>query len=218
VRPNTDKMTRVSEEWFRSPGWDETACEDFERRLARARVSNRPQYLRVKALALRDCGQSKAAKALLLRILDYPGVYAFEVAFTNELLGDLASQDGDPALAEEYYRRVLQEPSLNGTTGDVEVSLAELLIGEGGARTSEALELLNSWLARPGMKFDNQLFRWHLALIHAAEQTGDRNTVHKAANTALELAARGPQLPRHKDVGLVRPDASTLRRLRKLAG
>ena len=35
---------------------------------------------------------------------------------------------------------------------------------------------------------------------------------------ALELAERGPQLPRHKSVGLGDTDAAILQRLRELAG
>jgi tetratricopeptide (TPR) repeat protein len=208
----------VSEDWFRSSAWDDHVRADFEARLARARARNRPQYLRIKALALRDAGQIDTAKTLLLRALDLPDAYAFEVASTLEHLGDLAAQQGDQDLAERYYRRILNEqPSLSGTTGDVEISLAELLLdSRREPERSEALKLLNAWLARPGLKFDNQLFRWHLALIRMAEQTGDRETVRRAATTALELADRGPQLPRHKDIGLVHADVATLRRLRKL--
>lgn len=209
----------MSEDWFRAPAWDAASRDDFEKRLARARPHNRPQYLRIKALALRNAGEIQAAKTLLLRVLDQPGVYPFEVACTHELLGDLAAQQGDRQVAGNYYSLVLDEqPSLSGTTGTVEISLAELLL-DGGAETdrTQALDLLNSWFARPGMKFDSQLFRWHLAIIRLAEQTGERETVRRAANTALELASRGPQLVRHKDVGLVHADDATLLRLRDLA-
>jgi hypothetical protein len=46
----------MAEDWFRTPGWDDGAREDFERRLARARPHNRPQYLKIRALALREAG------------------------------------------------------------------------------------------------------------------------------------------------------------------
>jgi hypothetical protein len=70
--------------------------------------------------------------------------------------------------------------------------LAELLLDKGGDGRDEALTLLDSWLVRSGLKFDGQMFRWHLAVIKVAEQTGDRETVRRAAHTALELASRGP--------------------------
>lgn len=211
-------MTAAGREWFRQPGWDAADREDFERRLARSRPYNQQQYMRIKALALQEAGETRGSQELLQRILDYPDGYAHETAFALERLGDIASAQGDRDRAKGYYRRVLADhPSLSGTTGSVEISLAEVVLDEGSAGRAEALELLNAWIARPELKFNSQLFRWHLALIEAAEQRGDRDTVRRAAATALELASRGPQLPRHKDVGLVHTDKRTLRRLRKLA-
>lgn len=213
-------MVRVSDAWFRSPAWDDSARQDFERRLDRARAQNRPQYLRVKAIALRDAGHLDAARQLLLRVLDHSDVYAHEVASANELLGELAARRGDDDEAARYYRRILvDQPSLSGTSGAVEMALAELLIDRAAdTDRAEALELLESWLARPGLKFDNELFRWHLARIRLAEQAGDGETVRHVANAALQLAGRGPQLSRHKDVGLVAADPATLAWLRTLAG
>jgi hypothetical protein len=209
----------VSADWFRSPSWDEASREDFEKRLRRARAHNRPQYLRIKALAVRDAGRIEVAKELLLRILDHPEVQAFEAAFAQEILGDIAVQQGEPELGERYYRQLLHDHhSLSGTTANVEIGLAEILLATSGSpRNHEAQQLLTSWISRPGLKFDNQLFRWHLALIHLSEQTGDHATVRQSAKTALELATRGPQLPHHRDLGLVQADEATLRRLRKLA-
>lgn len=212
------KAATLTDEWFRRPDWDGAARADFERRLARAHPRSRPQYLRVKALALRDAGDDEGARTLLLRVLDPDGAHPGEVAIATELLGDLAVRQGDGELAERYYRRGLDAPGYpSGTTGAVEISLAELLLNKGNAGRDEALTLLDSWLARSGLRFDNQMFRWHLAVIKAAEQTGDRETVRRAANTALELASRGPQLARHEDVGLVQADAAALSRLRNLA-
>lgn len=206
----------MSDGWFRSPSWDAGARTEFERRLARARPDSRQQYLRVKAVALIDAGQPDAAAALLRRIVDAGDSYRHEVAFACERLGDLAAAGGDRLGAEQFYRRVLaDQPSLSGTTGGVEIALAEILEVE---RHEEILALLDAWMARPGPKFDNQLFRWHLTLIRVAEAMGDAETVRRAARTALEIAGRGPRLSRHKDVGLVRTDAATRRRLRDLAG
>jgi len=42
----------VADDWFRSSDWSGDAQEEFERRLSRAGASSRPQYLRIKALAL----------------------------------------------------------------------------------------------------------------------------------------------------------------------
>jgi hypothetical protein len=218
TRPEDDDRA-APDKWFRSTAWDDAARADFDLRLSRARPGDRAQFLRIKALALKGVGQLDAARTLLDRVLDQPQVAAHEAAFATEVLGDIAAQEGDTRLAESHYRNVLDAwPSLAGTTGTVEISLAEVLTRDNNDPAHrEALELLSSYLARPSFKFTSQLFRWHLALILVAEQTGDRATVRHSATTALELAGRGPQLPRHKDVGLVHTDEATLRRLRRLA-
>lgn len=209
----------MADEWFRSPAWDEAARAGFEARLARSRPYNRQQYLRVKAVSLRDGRNHAAAWELFQRVVNEPDGDLLEVVFARENLGDLAAERGDYNTAMEFYRRVLtEEPTLSGTTGDVEISLAELLLDSSlPADRDEARRLLDSWVARDILKFNSSLFRWHMALIRLAAMTGDRETVRSAAKTALELAQRGPQLSRHKDVGLVETDGATLTRLRKLA-
>jgi hypothetical protein len=209
----------VPADWFRSPLWTDEARADFETRLARARAGNRPQYLRIKAIALREVGLIEPARELLMRVAEQPDVHGFEVALVQELLGDLAVLRREPDQAEPFYRWVLTEwPTLNGTSGDVEISLAELLIRrDRDPERSEAQALLSSWMARDGLKFDSSLFRWHLALIALAEQPDDRETIQRAARTALTLASRGRQFPKHGDIGLVRTDDGTLSRLEQLA-
>ncbi|WP_354569536.1 hypothetical protein [Glaciihabitans sp. UYNi722] len=107
---------------------------------------------------------------------------------------------------------------MSGTTGATEISLAEVLLDKGRAVDVEyALILLDSWMSRHESKFNSTLFRWHLARIRVADHFGDRETAHSSAVTALELAGSGPQLPRHKSVGLVKTNKSTLRRLKRLS-
>jgi len=205
----------VADDWFRSPDWSPEGQADFEARLRRAREGNRSQYTRIKGIALREAGQVAAARTLWLRILENDLDHEFERASTIEHLADSYFSE-DSTTAEQYYRRLLTEhPTLNGTTATAEIALAELLIDKGDHE--EALELLNSFLERDTAQFPNVLFRWHLALIRIAEATGDRETVQRAARTALGLAGRGPVFPRHKTVGIVTADARTMKRLRKLA-
>ena len=210
----------MPDDWFRSPAWDAPARADFwEARLARARPRNRQQYLRIKGLALRAAGDGDAARLLLERAADHPDGHLFETSSAWETLGDLAVERGDRDTAQQLYRRILAEnPTSSGTSGSIEISRAELLLDDGSPEAgTEALALLDSWIHRERLTVDDQLFRWHLALIRAAEGQGDRNTVRRAASTALTLAERGPRLPRHPDVGLVRTDDATLDRLRGLA-
>jgi len=212
-------MVPMADEWFRSTAWDDAARVDFEMRLARARPYNQQQYLRIKGISLRHARQMDGARELLERAADFPDGYLHETVSAWESLADMAVERGDRVAAEQLYRRILvEQPSLSGSTGSIEISLAELLLDGGRPQQrDEALELLNSWIERTGMKFDSQLFRWHLALIRIAEATADYETVKRAANIALTLAERGPRLARHPTVGLVEADKLTIKRLRKLA-
>jgi hypothetical protein len=58
---------------------------------------------------------------------------------------------------------------------------------------------------------------WRTEFRSQAEATGDEETMRRAASVALDLASRGPRLPRHPDVGLVQTDEATLRRLKNIA-
>jgi len=208
----------MPDDWFRSPDWSPEAQDDFEVRLRRAHADNRTQYTRIKGIALSESGRIDAARNLWLRILESDLGHESEKASTIEHIAD-SYVGQDSTTAELYYRRLLAEhPTLNGTTATAEISLAELLIDKGArASMEEALALLNSFVERGTAQFPSVLFRWHLALIRIAQATGEKETVQRAARTALDLASRGPVFPRHKDVGVVDADSKTLRRLRKLA-
>lgn len=210
----------MADEWFRRPAWDEAARADFEARLARAKPHNRQQYLRIKGLALRSAGHTAAARELLERAADCaePEGFLHQTVAAWETLADMAVERGDRAAAEPLYRRILALPNQSGSTGTIEISLADLLLNTGRAQDrDEASALLDAWIKRDKLKFDHVLFRWHLVLIRLAEAVGDRETVLRAAKTALTLAERGPQLPHHPNVGLVNADKATLKRLVKLA-
>jgi predicted Zn-dependent protease len=208
----------VSDDWFRSTAWDSVAREEFEKRLRRAAPSNRQHYLRIKALSLLDAGRDDDAIDLLHRSIG-EGTYFFDIVSAWESLGGIAARRGRREEAIHYYRRILTEqPSLSGTTGVTEIALAEILLNSGQQTDiDEALTLLDTWMRRAQLKFNSDLFRWHLARIQAAELLGDRKRARESALIALELADRGPQLPHRKDVGLVQTDKSTLRRLKRLS-
>src|SRR5712691_391541 len=119
-------------DWFRSPEWGARESQEFERRLARARSHNRPQYLRIKAIAL---GQSNVpairavGRELLGRVIEEFPDATFEIPFSHELLGDSYRHDGRLDEAEHHYRsclRIMPE-GRSGTSGLCDLSLAELL-------------------------------------------------------------------------------------------
>lgn len=210
-------MARVSDEWFRSPAWDEAAQDEFERRLTSARPQVRAQHLRLKALSLLGSADLDAARDLLLRSLEQDGLDPVARAATREQLGRIAQQQGDPALAVDHYRQALVGGTA-GTTGTVEISLAELLVDtRQDAALDEAALLLSTWIERSGLQSPAQLFRWNMALLRIAEADGDRDTARDVARTALTLAAEESLLPRQKGAPRVAADPRTLDRLRVLA-
>jgi hypothetical protein len=208
----------VAEEWFRRPEWDGAARDDFERRLQRARARNRPQYLRIKGLALAESGTRDGARHLWTRLLDeFPD--SRDASPALEHLGDLARREHRPDEAERHYRTLLaRNPTLNGTTHMVEVSLAEILIEhDDDVSRREARQLLRSRARRRTSMFNDQVFRWHVAHAALCLQLCDIESLQQAARKALALTELGPQLPRHPTVGLARPDEHTLNWLRTCA-
>lgn len=209
----------VSDEWYRGADWDADTQEAFELRLRRARPANRQQYLRIKATYLLSGGKEDDGVQLLHRSIEL-GTWRADTASAWEQLGDVAALRGHTEEAVACYERVLREqPSLNGTSGKVEISLAEVLLAtQEQSKVDEAIGYLNAWIKRDGPKLNDARFRWFLALIDASEAVGDHETAARSAKNALDLAARGPQFCRHRDVGIVQADDLTLHRLKRLAG
>lgn len=210
----------MADDWFRDPGWGVVDRDEFERRLGRARPSNRQQYLKIKAIALRDAGLIDAARSLLARAVDLPEhTWAADRAHSRELLGNIAAKAGDAQEALHQYRTAIEEhPTLNGTSGSLRISAAEVLLSRrGSGDVEEAIAHLDSWTTEVSSQLSSEVFRWHLARIGAATNQGDSDTVQRSARAALELVDAPPQFRFHRDVGIVRADPKTLRRLRRWA-
>lgn len=208
----------MDDDWYRSPGWTVADRESFERRLARARSWNRPQYLRIKGLALREAGHHDAALLLWQRALDNDDD-GFETPHLLESMAEALQQD-DPARAEQLLRRLLTEhPDLNNTTQMAEVLLAEILIRGGSeAGLEEAYRLLDSWQVKRASPFPVNLFRLYVAYVRLAEAVGDRGAAKEAAALSLGLAGRTGPFESHPAAGRVQADPAELRWLEEIAG
>ncbi len=64
----------MSTDWFRNTSWDEAIERAFDRRLRRARSSDRAQYLRIQACTLTS-SHPEAALRLLDRYFQLPEVF-----------------------------------------------------------------------------------------------------------------------------------------------
>jgi tetratricopeptide (TPR) repeat protein len=188
----------ASQDWFRTGAWDAAARDEFETRLRRARSDNRPQYLRVKALALRASGEAVAAAQLLHRVLrEYRD--SFDAAFCAGRLGDWALSGGDAVAAEQHYRQALDiRPDLNGTTGEVYIGLAEALNAQG--RFQDAVQELNA-VPATRLGLNQSICRWNVALVDAAWGIGERQVASEAATRALALLDAPDQFDRHPGIG-----------------
>lgn len=209
----------MAEDWFRLPDWDADARAEFERRLARARPYSRPQYLRIKGLALEKAGEVAGARELWERVVTGVDESSQSESWSaSEHLADsYADEDPDQAIA--FYRRSMRgNRHLSGTTATQHIKVAELLIARGGRKDlEEAGRLLQRWPAQADLPFPSAHFRWNLAVIDLAEAVGDLDGARQAAARALELAGRGPVFPRHGTVGVVDADRRTIKRLERLA-
>lgn len=201
-------------DWFRVSAWDDSARADFEARLARSRPHNRSQYLRIKAIALREAGLIKPAQDLFQRVIArYPT--SLDAASSSEALGDLASTAGDWASAEGHYRRCIQlRPDLNATAGEVHIALAETLNAQG--RHEEALKSLE-YLPVARLGLNHSICRWNAALAEAALGVGEHDVAVKAAERALSLLLAPDQFARHAGVGRAVLTSATEQRLRAIA-
>ncbi len=199
--------------WFRSPAWDQAAQAEFELRLARARDHSRPQYLRIKGLALREAGLADAARALMERVrTEYPT--SMDATSALEHLADLARDEGRLDEAAQHYQTLLDGRSVNGTSQAMHVSLAEVMVRQ--RRFEAAADAL---LLRPvkDLGMNHLLFRWHACAAEVAVGLGDREEAMRAARRALDLIGAPDQFSRHPGVGRVRSDSIQSERLRDLA-
>ncbi len=188
----------MAREWFRTPDWDDDARQDFERRLSRARPHNQSQYLRIKAIALREAGSQEAARALLRRIVsEYPT--SIDVSIAEGLLGDLDRTDGRPREALAWYAAAIEHgQAMNvGVDGD-QLSRAEVLaeIGDfvGALVALEDIDMQT-------VPFNSAHFRWNAILASAASAVGDTETARHAARRALKLLDAPDPFSRHPGVG-----------------
>ena len=207
---------RMAGDWFRSGDWTDAARADFDIRLARARPSNRAQYLRIKALALMDAGIDADAESLFERVVrDHPDEWT-QVAPSYESLGMLRRRAGDLPGAEKAFRAAITvSPTLSCTTGEVHVELGEVLLESDPGRGGEVEQLLRE--GQPHARLNTSVFRWNVLRGRLASVQGDDNAAKVAAEAALALLDAPPQFSRHPTVGLARPPQSLVVELEALA-
>jgi hypothetical protein len=209
------------DDWYRSAAWDAEAQQHLEAKLARARRESRPQYLRLKALALLatdDERRRQAGVALLERVLaDFPDDRV-QAAGAHVALGRYFEEAGDAARGARHLRAALRLQEGTNVRWGAELLLAELIVRHGlEADDAEADELLDRVLAA-GPIFRSEQFRYAVARMRLAHRRGRPDEAAAYACGALHLFEHNePASPRHPTVGLIRADDATLDELHEIA-
>ena len=212
----------MSDGWFRTTGWTTGDADEFERRLQRARPHNRPQYLRIKAISLREHGgeaQRRAARELNERVIrEYPEA-AFDVLVAREELARLAENDGDSVEAIRHWRAAIYATDEGMPRGEAYLRLPELLIrSDDPASWNEAASIVGRINPERDLAFSNERFRYAVIRATLATHAGDTTVAAEFARLALAEAERTtPDFARHRDLGWVTADAETLEELARLA-
>lgn len=210
-----------SDEWFRSAGWSNRDREIFEQKLAKAHRASRPQYLRLKALALLETHASdrrRAGASLLERLLaEYPDS-RIEVAGAHCALARFREECGDVEQATAHYRETLRAEEGAKVVHGAELLLAELIVRhEQRDAYREADDLLDRVIHR-GSIFRSEQFRYAVARSRLATRRGDHDEASAFALGALDLFEHNrPVSSYHPDVGLARADGATLAELEAVA-
>lgn len=210
--------------WFRSVLWSAEEAAQFEARLGRAREHNRPQYLRIKGLALASSGDPElrvVGRQLLERVVEtYPDQRDAIDALAH--LADSYCMDGDHHQAAASYRECLSSAENSRYGADavahVVIRLAQLVVERGWhEQYQEMLGLIGGEQFRRKLVLRNLVFDWAVLQARLRSAIGVAR-VAEFALLALELAASTtPQFPRHPDVAWVDADGALIRELTKLA-
>jgi hypothetical protein len=201
----------AKDRWFRSPDWDEASQAEFAARLSRARPYNQVQYRRIKAIALldtKDPVRQQAGRSMLEENLAIPDILSFERTVALTTLARHERSRGRLTGAVRALRQALAVggPDANGTTGEEEIELAEVLLAQGSeADLREAKALLDRRASDPPI-FVRSRYRLAVGQTRVCLALGDASAASGWASQALELAkAEHSGLRNHPELGLVDP-------------
>ena len=200
-------------DWFRRTDWTPEVEADFDARLARARVANRPQYLRIQALHLVQAGgELRLRKALELidRFMSAPT--DFDLAPAYDVRAKAHAKLGEDDAAFEAYRMSCEARRRKRTMGtDAYLEFGFLaIVRRRDDLYDEAVRLLDEFGGQGSAPFPMQQYKHYAIRAVASEALGDRSMARTQANLALEAAAKtNSGLPYHAGLGLVgHPDTS----------
>ncbi len=211
-------------DWFRRTTWTEQDSADFAQRLQRARPENRPQYVRIQAVALHATAEPSNLRAAL-SLLDYffrnwpEDIFLANAFWQAARCHEELDEEQSALLA---YRRPLDaqrgRPNVQPPTA-LDLGMFVLRLGRTDLY-AEVLSVLNEFAREQTMVFPVE--RYHFHLIHAllAARTGNDQDARPHAVIALDEAKKTQTgIPHHPTLGLVdRVDARLHDELAKIVG
>ena len=208
-------------EWYRTADHGEDAKAEFSRRYSHARHPHRIQYKQIKAVHLMEVGEPAGirwAQDLLTEITADQDAYCHQRAFAFELLAGARRKAGQWKLAVQALEQCIElaSPTMNGTSGLPDLTLAEVLLENDPSALSRVAGLLDFQPLVDRIKFNSQLFRYLVATARARRALG-QDPVPPARRALDLLEDDKPAFPRHPDVGRVHASAQTVRELHDLA-
>jgi hypothetical protein len=208
-------------EWYRTPDYDQAAKAEFARRYNRARHPSRIQYKVIKAIHLLETGEPGAnqwAEELLTEVTVDHDAYRHDKGGAFESLAGLYRRSGQWKFAVQALEQCINitSPSMSGTSGLPDLTLAETLLDNDPGSLPAVVDLLNSPSLISRVKFNSDLFRYHVVAARTCQRLGQ--DPRPPARRALDLLENDqPQLPRHPTVGRIHASEQTVRELHELA-
>jgi hypothetical protein len=171
-------------EWYRTPDYDQAAKAEFARRYNRARRPSRVQYKVIKAIQLMETGEPGAnqwAEELLTEITADDDAYRHDKGGAFESLAGLYRR-GQWKFAVQALKQCIDitSPSMSGTSGLPDLTLAETLLDNDPGSLPTVVDLLNSPSLISRIKFSSDLFRYHVVTAHISAAR-PRSRVARAA-------------------------------------
>jgi tetratricopeptide (TPR) repeat protein len=197
-------------DWFRKQTWKNADQIDFNTRLARARASNRSQYLRVQAATLAEVGLHANALELLDRYfqthqdsIDLAQAW-LQRAESSAALGNIES-------AVEAYRKSLQAQRIRpNVQTNAWLSYPWFVLENELERLyAEAMEVLSEFQCP--LLFPIQEYRYYGSLALLEQWVGRLESAMMHARNAIEASEQThSKFPRHTTLGLVSSNVSQL--------
>lgn len=201
----------MANDWFRKVTWSDADAEDFRKRLLRARVHNRAQYLRIQAGHLAQASHTGAALRLLEEMIaDYPD--DMELSMATCQMGECHEAQGAPEPALECYWQAIEFMRVTPSARNRAWSNFVLLVARSKqeARYEQALAVLDEFAGDRMFPVDH--FEWHAGRALILSQKGDVALARDEARKALVAAGRDKSGFRyHPEIGLVSPKSGNLR-------